>query len=96
MVAVQVTDFREFTMEVRILISARNAGRTFDLRCQMREQIVAFLQENYPQALPGCAPGTAPGTKHCCRQPREGHDAGSRNQSGDRHVTARTAFGETR
>jgi small-conductance mechanosensitive channel len=62
-VAVQVTDFREFTMEVRILISARNAGRTFDLRCQMREQIVAFLQENYPQALPRLRTGDSAGNE---------------------------------
>ena len=51
-VGVQVTDFKEFTMEVRILISARNAGRTFDLRCEMREKLIAFLQAEYPQALP--------------------------------------------
>ncbi|WP_417310679.1 mechanosensitive ion channel family protein [Devosia sp.] len=51
-VAVQVTDFKEFTMEVRILISARNAGRAFDLRCEMREKLVAFLQAEYPASLP--------------------------------------------
>ena len=51
-VAVQVTDFKEFTMEVRILISARNAGRTFDLRCEMREKLVAYLQAEYPNSLP--------------------------------------------
>lgn len=51
-VAVQVTDFREFTMEVRILVSARNAGNAFDLRCLVREKLVAFLQQDYPDSLP--------------------------------------------
>jgi small-conductance mechanosensitive channel len=62
-VAVQVTDFREFTMEVRILISARNAANAFDLRCHVREEIVAFLQEHYPQALPRLRTGDSAGNE---------------------------------
>jgi small-conductance mechanosensitive channel len=49
---VQVTDFRENVMEVRILISASNASRTFDLRCEMREKLIDFLQRDHPDALP--------------------------------------------
>jgi small-conductance mechanosensitive channel len=48
----QVVDFREETMEVRILVSAANAGRAFDLRCEVREKLIAFLQEHHPYALP--------------------------------------------
>ncbi|MBH0238470.1 mechanosensitive ion channel family protein [Methylobrevis albus] len=51
-VAVQVTDFRESVMEVRILVSATTAPRTFDLRCIVREQLVEFLRAKYPAALP--------------------------------------------
>lgn len=51
-VNVQVTDFRERTMELRILISASTSGRTFDLRCEMREKLIAFLQREQPDALP--------------------------------------------
>ena len=51
-VNVQVTDFRQNTMEVRILVSAPTSPRTFDLRCEVREQLIAFLQEHHPQALP--------------------------------------------
>ena len=51
-VAVQVTDFHEFVMELRILASASTAGRAFDLRCEIREKLAAFLQQQYPQALP--------------------------------------------
>ncbi|WP_071796797.1 mechanosensitive ion channel family protein [Natronohydrobacter thiooxidans] len=50
--AVQVTDFREFVMEVRILASAANAPKAFDLRCGIREHLANFLQTNYPEALP--------------------------------------------
>ncbi|GLK86505.1 mechanosensitive ion channel family protein [Ancylobacter defluvii] len=51
-VNVQVTDFRESVMEVRILVSASNSGRTFDIRCEVREKLIAFLQQAYPAALP--------------------------------------------
>ncbi|HEX6956583.1 MAG TPA: mechanosensitive ion channel family protein [Ferrovibrio sp.] len=51
-VNVQVTDFRESTMEIRILASAANSGRTFDLRCEIREKIIAYLQKEFPQSLP--------------------------------------------
>lgn len=50
--AVQVTDLKERCMEIRVLMSAANAGRMFDLRCLMREELVAFLARDYPQALP--------------------------------------------
>jgi len=50
-VALQVTDLRERTMEVRCLASARNAGQTFDLRCLIREEMVAFLKAEHPRAL---------------------------------------------
>jgi small-conductance mechanosensitive channel len=50
--AVQVTDFRERVMEVRILASARSAPRAFDLRCEIREKVIAFVQAEMPEALP--------------------------------------------
>ncbi|WP_455873749.1 mechanosensitive ion channel family protein [Rhizobium yanglingense] len=49
---VAVTDFRESVMEIRILASASNSGRTFDLRCEIREKLIDFIQREYPQALP--------------------------------------------
>ncbi|WP_149539209.1 mechanosensitive ion channel family protein [Siccirubricoccus phaeus] len=50
--AVQVTDIRERSMEVRVLMSAANAGVMFDLRCIMREKLIAWLAREYPQGLP--------------------------------------------
>jgi len=51
-VNVQVTDFKDATMEVRILVSASNAPRTFDMRCEMREKLINYLQATYPNCLP--------------------------------------------
>jgi small-conductance mechanosensitive channel len=48
----QVTDTRERTMELRAIMSARSAGQAFDLRCEVREQLIAFLQQEHPEALP--------------------------------------------
>ncbi len=51
-VNIAVTDFREAVMEIRILVSASNSGRTFDLRCEVREKLIDFIQREYPAALP--------------------------------------------
>ena len=50
--AVQVTDFREFVMEIRVLATASSAPRVFDLRCEIREHLAAWLQATYPASLP--------------------------------------------
>jgi small-conductance mechanosensitive channel len=51
-VALQVTDFKETTMEIRMLVSASTAPRTFDLRCEVREKMIAYIQQRHPEALP--------------------------------------------
>ncbi|HEV2574838.1 MAG TPA: mechanosensitive ion channel family protein [Beijerinckiaceae bacterium] len=51
-VNVQITDFKQATMEVRILVSASTSARTFDLRCEVREELIKFLRAEYPQSLP--------------------------------------------
>ncbi len=48
----QVTNLSERTMEIRCLMSARNSSEQFDLRCVVREEMVKFIQENYPDAFP--------------------------------------------
>lgn len=50
--AVQVTDARERVMEVRILASAAGSGAAFDLRCEIREQMIGWLNAEHPYALP--------------------------------------------
>ena len=49
---VAVTDFKRDTMEVRILASASNSGTVFDLRCEIREKLIDFLQREHPEVLP--------------------------------------------
>jgi small-conductance mechanosensitive channel len=51
-VNLQVSDAKEWAVELRALVSARNAPQTWDLRCEVREKLVAFLQREYPHALP--------------------------------------------
>ncbi|MDY0108385.1 MAG: mechanosensitive ion channel [Candidatus Krumholzibacteria bacterium] len=47
-----MTDVTQATVQVRALVSAADSGRAWDLRCQVREKLVAFVREHYPQALP--------------------------------------------
>ncbi|SDD21867.1 Small-conductance mechanosensitive channel [Mucilaginibacter pineti] len=49
---VQVTDTKENNIEVRVLMSARNSSEAFDLRCYIRENLVTYVQQNFPDSLP--------------------------------------------
>lgn len=51
-VNLQVSDAKEHTIEVRALMSAKSAAAAWDLRCEVRERMIDFLQKQYPQALP--------------------------------------------
>ena len=48
----QVTETTDHTLQVRLLVSARNSGDAFDLRCIVRERMLDFLAREHPQALP--------------------------------------------
>jgi small-conductance mechanosensitive channel len=48
----QVTEAKEHTLELRALVSAANASMLWDLRCAVREALIRFLQEEYPEHLP--------------------------------------------
>src|SRR5580704_8218200 len=48
----QVTNATEHTLEMRALMSAPGSSQSWDLRCHVREKLVAFLQQNHPQSLP--------------------------------------------
>lgn len=48
----QVTDWAERTVEVRVLLSADDSGKLFDLRCAIREALLRWLSEHAPTALP--------------------------------------------
>ena len=51
-VNLQVSDAKESTIEIRMLVSARNAPQAWDLRCEVREAMITWLQAERPEALP--------------------------------------------
>ncbi|WP_164672484.1 mechanosensitive ion channel family protein, partial [Xanthomonas citri] len=48
----QITDTSDNTIQVRLLVSARNSGDAFDLRCLVRERMIDFLTREHTYALP--------------------------------------------
>lgn len=48
----QVTNLTEKSMEVRCLMSSKNSSENFDLRCMVREEMMAWVREHYPMVLP--------------------------------------------
>lgn len=49
---IQVSDMQEKVMELRILASARSPADAWDLRCEVREKLIAYIAQNHPNALP--------------------------------------------
>ena len=47
-----VTNATDRTLELRALVSSSDASLNWNLRCEVREGLVKFLQENYPESLP--------------------------------------------
>jgi small-conductance mechanosensitive channel len=66
----QVTDLTERAVQLRALVSASNAPRAWDLRCFVREKLIAFLQQKYPESLPKLR--LAPEAESSERSPGEG------------------------
>jgi len=63
----QVTDATEKTMQLRVLATSANSSKSWDLRCDIREQLIAYIQQHHPQSLPqrrnvqmDCKPASAP------------------------------------
>jgi small-conductance mechanosensitive channel len=52
MLTVDVNDIRERSMEIRCRLGARNAAEAGALKAEVREQVITWLQANYPGALP--------------------------------------------
>lgn len=45
---VQITNTNELYKEMRILVSSSDASRNWDLRTEVREKVIDFIQDNYP------------------------------------------------
>ncbi|MCA8953167.1 MAG: mechanosensitive ion channel [Planctomycetes bacterium] len=48
----QVVDAGERAIQLRALVSANSSPRAWDLRCHVREKLIAFLAREFPAALP--------------------------------------------
>ncbi|GAB7537246.1 mechanosensitive ion channel family protein [Burkholderia sp. 3C] len=48
----QVTDATERSIQLRALVSSVDSSLSWDLRCRVREGLIAFLQTHYPDSLP--------------------------------------------
>jgi hypothetical protein len=51
-VNLQIVDNNERATQLRALVSARTSPEVWDLRCEVREKLIIFLQERFPGALP--------------------------------------------
>lgn len=48
----QVTDATANAIQLRAVVDARDASSAWDLRCEVREQLIHFLREKHPHGLP--------------------------------------------
>lgn len=59
----QVTESSDRAMQVRALVTSGDSSRAWNLRCFVREGLVAFLQREYPDCLPRWRGELAEGTR---------------------------------
>ncbi|MDI9244753.1 mechanosensitive ion channel domain-containing protein [Marinobacter sp. CHS3-4] len=49
---VQVVDAGDKAMQIRFLMSAKDSSALWNLRCEMREGLIRYIQHHYPEHLP--------------------------------------------
>jgi small-conductance mechanosensitive channel len=52
LVLLQVTDASEKSIQLRALVSSADSSRNWDLRCRVREGLIAFIARDYSEYLP--------------------------------------------
>jgi small-conductance mechanosensitive channel len=50
--SVLVIDANDKTMTIRATMSAKDSDDAWDLECQLREKLITYIQQNYPESLP--------------------------------------------
>ncbi|MGO4703888.1 mechanosensitive ion channel family protein [Dyella sp. 2RAB6] len=65
----QVVEAGERAMQLRALVSSADSGQGWDLRCRIREGLIAFVRREYPDCLPLTRIDWPPGREH---QPASG------------------------
>jgi small-conductance mechanosensitive channel len=59
-VKLQVQEAKETSLELRVIASARSSGQVGELRYEIREKLIEFLQRECPGCLPPLSAATAP------------------------------------
>jgi len=81
--ALHVTNLTDRVMEMRCAVSASDSSRTFELCCEVREKMIAWVRQNYAAALPTMrfvarVQGDEPGGVIASMQANAGGDMGDR------------------
>lgn len=85
----QVTNAKENVIELRALMSAASGSVAWDLRCYVREKLVDFIQQKYPESLPQVRAEVS-GMAHDSSNP----ESGDNNPAGNiAHKGFKAAFG---
>jgi len=48
----QVSDSTETTLQLRVLATSSDSSRSWDLRCEIREKFIAYIQSRHADSLP--------------------------------------------
>jgi small-conductance mechanosensitive channel len=48
----QVADTSDRAMQIRVLVTATDSSKAWDLRCEVREKLIAFIQKHHARSLP--------------------------------------------
>ncbi|MFE3826738.1 mechanosensitive ion channel family protein [Streptomyces sp. NPDC059092] len=85
-----VTDTTPTTIEVRAVVTAKDADDIWKVRCAVREQMVAWLAAHHPYALPRIVGEVAapPAARGRVAAPRENTEDGGSGTEGDRQARA--------
>ncbi|MGH8272748.1 MAG: mechanosensitive ion channel family protein [Gammaproteobacteria bacterium] len=49
---IQVTNATEHTLQLRVLVSVADSGKGWNLCCEVREKLIAYLRIHHPESLP--------------------------------------------
>lgn len=80
---VHVVDTSDRAMQLRILVSAEDADKTWNLRCRIREDLIQFICTRYPDCLPHIRTAQRAEPKI---EAVEKHDVQQSHPSGDRYI----------
>ena len=89
----QVVDTSERAMQLRLIVSSPSAGQNWDLRCLLREGLIALMQRDHPDALPRIrAEMHEPASAHGNPGELEARIAGQRTDRGGAEVNNDTGL----